>query len=141
VRALIAYGRRARIAVPVALAVFAVDQLAKLGAAAVHPSTYVLNPRTPSALGTAAVAVTMALVLTLPFRPALVASAIWAGGAAGNLFDAYLWPGGVPDFIRVSFIWGTWNPADAFIALGAFSLAVSLVAWLALGAIRPSPAV
>jgi Signal peptidase (SPase) II len=117
--------------------VFTVDQASKLVAAAVHPSTYVLNPRTPPLPGTLAVVGTMLLVLTLSFRPALAAAAVWAGGAAGNLVDAYAWPGGVPDFIRVSWIWGTWNLADAFIAIGAVALGMSLVTWLVLGGFRP----
>jgi lipoprotein signal peptidase len=119
--------------------VFAIDQASKLVAAAVHQSSYVLNSRTPPLLGTLAVAATMLLVLTLSFRPALAAAAVWAGGAAGNLVDAYLWPGGVPDFIRVSWIWGTWNLADAFITVGAVGLGLSLVAWLVRGGLRPSP--
>lgn len=130
--------KRLQLVFAISVTVFAIDQASKLVAAAVHPSTYVLNPRTPPLLGTLAVVATMLLVLTLSFRPALAAAAVWAGGAAGNLVDAYLWPGGVPDFIRVSWIWGTWNLADAFIAIGAFALGLSLVAWLVLGGFKPS---
>lgn len=132
------YARRGRLIAWIAGSVFCLDQAAKLGAAAVHPSTYVLNPRTPSLLGVLAVLATLALVVTLPFRPTAVAAAVWAGGAAGNLADAYVWPGGVPDFIRVGWFWGTWNPADGFIALGAAGLALSLAVWVAVGVYRPS---
>jgi lipoprotein signal peptidase len=127
---------RARLVLPVAAAVFAVDQASKLVAAAVHPASYVLNSRGPSGLGTAAVALTIALVLTLPSRAALVAAAVWAGGASGNLVDAYLWPGGVPDFLRVRWVLGTFNLADVFIFTGAVALGLSLAVWLLLGVVR-----
>jgi lipoprotein signal peptidase len=131
---------RLSLVLAISATVFAIDQASKLVAAAVQPANYVLNPRTPPLLGTLAVLATMLLVLTLSFRPALAAAAVWMGGAAGNLVDAYAWPGGVPDFVRVSWIWGTWNLADAFIAVGAFALGMSLVVWLVLGGVRPSDA-
>jgi lipoprotein signal peptidase len=128
--------QRGRLVVPVTAVVFAIDQGSKLIAAGIHPANYILNSRTPSMFGTLAVVVTMALVLTLPSRPALVAAGVWAGGAAGNLFDAYLWPGGVPDFIRVSWVFGTFNLADAFIFVGAVALGISLALWLFVGLVR-----
>lgn len=132
------YARRARWAVPFTAAVFAVDQGTKLAATAVHPSTFVLNGRQPSLWGTVAIVVTMVVVLGLPFTPATLASAVWAGGAAGNLLDAYFWPGGVPDFIRAAPFAGTWNLADAFIAAGVAGLGLALILWVAVAPWRLS---
>jgi lipoprotein signal peptidase len=122
------YTRRMMLLLAVGLVVFAVDQFSKVIASAVHPAHYVQNPSTEGAwwlpFGIAAVA------CTVPFRPFTVALALAIGGAAGNIFDVYFWPGGVPDFIYAPTIVdnGIWNLADAFIVVGTFLAAGTVFA-------------
>lgn len=121
---------RARIALLVAVPAFAVDQISKLVAAAVRPDSYVLNPTSLSMWWDVAVISVTVAVLLVPFRLLAIAAGLWLGGAAGNLFDAHVWPGGVPDFIRVGALRGTFNLADAFIAAGAAGMGILLLVWV-----------
>jgi lipoprotein signal peptidase len=126
--------RRIRLAVLVAVPVFAIDQASKLVAAAVHPDTYVLNSTSISIWWDLAAVTVAAAVLLVPFRPLAIAVGLWLGGAAGNLLDAHVWPGGVPDFIRVGGLRGTFNLADVFIAAGGAGLGTLLLVWVGVSA-------
>lgn len=114
----------------VAVPVFAIDQISKLVAAAVRPDTYVLNPTSLSVWWDLAVVSVTVAVLLVPFRLLAIALGLWLGGAAGNLLDAHVWPGGVPDFMRVGALGGTFNLADVFIAAGATGMGLLLVVWV-----------
>jgi hypothetical protein len=114
----------------VAVPAFAIDQISKLVAAAVRPDTYVLNPTSLSVWWDLAVILVAVAVLLVPFRLLAIAVGLWLGGAAGNLLDAHVWPGGVPDFIRVGALRGTFNLADVFIAAGAVGMGLLLVVWV-----------
>jgi lipoprotein signal peptidase len=113
----------------VAVTVLALDQSAKLVAAAVHPAGYALNPFLPGSVWpTFAFAL---LVCLLPYRPLAVMVGLCVGGASGNLLDHYLWPGGTPDFISVSWLFpeAIWNPADLLIMVGTLGVVVALLVW------------
>jgi signal peptidase (SPase) II len=118
----------------VAVPVFAIDQASKLVAAAVHPDNYVLNSTSISIWWDLAAVAVAAAVLLVPFRPLAIAVGLWLGGAAGNLLDAHVWPGGVPDFIRVGGLRGTFNLADVFIAAGGAGLGTLLLVWVGVSA-------
>jgi hypothetical protein len=53
------------------------------------------------------------------------------GGGLGNLLDHYLWPGGTPDFISVSWLFpdAIWNPADLLIVIGTIGVGLALLVW------------
>jgi lipoprotein signal peptidase len=111
----------------VALCAFTVDQGAKLVAAALHPHWYVLNPK-PHVGWWIPLAMALAVCL-LPGLRYAAAGGLWVGGAAGNVLDVYVWPGGVPDFIHTPWPHGIWNLADAFILLGAIALGALIAPW------------
>ena len=129
---------RARIAMLVAVPAFALDQISKLVAAAVRPDNYVLNTTSLSIWWDLAVVSVAAAVLLVPLRLLAIAVGLWLGGAAGNLLDAHVWPGGVPDFIRVGGLRGTFNLADVFIAIGAVGIGVLLLVWVWVSAFAPT---
>lgn len=118
----------------IAVPAFAIDQGSKLVAAAANPANYVHNSTSISFWWVFAVVSVAAAVLLVPFRPLAIAVGLWVGGAAGNVLDAQVWPGGVPDFIRVGGLRGTFNVADVFIALGAAGVGALLLVWVALSA-------
>jgi hypothetical protein len=106
-----------------------VDQTGKLVAAAVHPAGYAHNP---SLRGSAWPGLVLALaVLLLPYRPLAAAVGLSLGGASGNLLDHYLWPGGTPDFISVSWLLpdAVWNLADLLIVVGSVGIGLALLVW------------
>lgn len=125
---------RFQLALLVAVPVFAIDQGSKLVAAAVRPDNYVLNTTSISIWWDLAVVAVAAGVLLVPFRPLAIAVGVWVGGAAGNVLDAHVWPGGVPDFIRFGGLRGTFNLADVFIAAGAAAVGTLLLVWVAVSA-------
>lgn len=114
--------------------VFAIDQGSKLLAAALEPRNYTHNSTTISIWWDLAVVAVAVAVLLVPFRPLAVAIGFWVGGAAGNILDAHVWPGGVPDFIHLWPLRGTFNLADVFIAAGAAAVGVLLLVWVVLSA-------
>ena len=118
----------------VAVPAFAIDQGSKLIAAAIHPPNYVHNPTSISTWWVLAVVAVAAAVLLVPFRPLAIAVGLWVGGAAGNVLDAQVWPGGVPDFIRVGALRGTFNVADVFIGVGAAGVGALLFVWVVVSA-------
>jgi hypothetical protein len=111
---------RARLVVLVAVAVVAVDHLAKFGAAWLEPAGYLQNPE-PMVYDWAMLVPLVALLVPVRLTAALLG--LFLGGSGSNVADVYLWPGGVPDFIPV----GDWliNPADVAI----FSGISALMAW------------
>lgn len=108
---------RFRLILFIALTVLALDHAAKLGAAWLEPANYMHNPA-PMDYGW--VMLVPALALLFPSRVVAALFAILLGGAASNIVDVYVWPGGVPDFIPM----GDWvlNPADFAIYGGWFAL-------------------
>jgi len=121
------YAARLRVLAAVAAVFFAVDQISKLAATALDPRWYVQNPK-PHAGWWIPLAMALAVCL-LPGLRFAAAGGVWVGGAAGNVLDLYVWPGGVPDFIRTPWPHGIWNLADVFILLGAVLLACLIVPW------------
>ena len=122
-------GRRVRLLLVVAAAALVVDQTGKLVAAAVHPAGYVQNP---SLRGSVWPSLAFALaVLLLPYRPLVAAVGLSLGGTSGNLLDHYLWPGGTPDFISVSWLLpdAVWNLADLLIVVGTVGAVLALLVW------------
>ena len=122
-------GRRARLLLIVAGAALFCDQAAKLVAVAVHPAVYVHNPSLRFSVWPS-----FALVLVvclLPYRPLVAAIGVSLGGGLGNLLDHYLWPGGTPDFISVSWLFpdAVWNLADLLIVVGTVGAGVALLVW------------
>jgi lipoprotein signal peptidase len=67
----------------------------------------------------------------LPYRPLVAAVGLSLGGGLGNLLDHYLWPGGTPDFISVSWLLPdtVWNLADLLIVIGTIAAGLALLAW------------
>jgi lipoprotein signal peptidase len=65
----------------------------------------------------------------IPFRPIRICVALTVGGGLSNIADYYVWPGGIPDYIRVAWIDGTWNVADACIWVGAIGLGLIILTW------------
>ena len=120
----------------VAVPAFAIDQGSKLVAAALEPRNYVHNTTTISFWWDLAVVAVAVAVLLVPFRPLAIAVGLWLGGAAGNVLDSHVWPGGVPDFIRLRGVSGTFNVADVFIALGAAGVGALLLVWVVVSAHR-----
>jgi lipoprotein signal peptidase len=129
-------GRRLRLLLLVAVMALVLDQSAKLVAGAVHPAGYAQNP---SLLGSVWPTFAFALlVCLLPYRPLAVTVGLCVGGASGNLLDHYLWPGGTPDFISISWLFpdAVWNPADLLIVIGTLGVAVALLFWPLHAAVR-----
>jgi lipoprotein signal peptidase len=116
-----------RLLLVVAVAALVVDQAGKLVAAAVHPADYVQNPSLRFSVW-ASLALTICL---LPYRPLVAAVGLSLGGGLGNLLDHYLWPGGTPDFISVSWLFpdAIWNPADLLIVVGTVGAGLALLVW------------
>jgi hypothetical protein len=123
-RARTALAGRVRLVLLVALAVIAVDHVAKLGAAGLQPADYIHNP---SPLVYDWVMALPFLLLLIPSRVLAVLVAVGLGGAVSNTIDVYVWPGGVPDFILIG-DW-IWNPADFAIYGSSISLGLALVGW------------
>jgi hypothetical protein len=122
-------GRRIRLLLVVAVAALVSDQAGKLVAAAVHPADYVHNPSLRVSVWPG---LAMALgVFLLPYRPLVAAIGLSLGGGLGNLLDHYLWPGGTPDFISVSWLFpdAIWNPADLLIVIGTIGVGLALLVW------------
>jgi lipoprotein signal peptidase len=121
------YLARLRVLAVVGAVFFALDQISKLVAAALDPRWYVHNPK-PHAGWWIPIAMALAVCL-LPGRRFAAAGGLWVGGAAGNVLDLYVWPGGVPDFIHTPWPHGIWNLADLFILSGAVLLAGLILPW------------
>ena len=109
----------------VALAAFALDHATKL-ASTLLP-TYVTNPSRAAEFYLWLPIVTFVLGSLIPSTAVVVCLGLMLGGASANILDFYVWPGGVPDFIR-DFDGARFNVADVFIAaglLGAFICATT----------------
>jgi lipoprotein signal peptidase len=67
----------------------------------------------------------------VPFRPLVAAVGLSLGGGLGNLLDHYLWPGGTPDFISISWLLpdAVWNPADLLVVIGTVGIGLTLLVW------------
>lgn len=124
------YSRRLLLLACIAIGAFAVDQVSKVVAAEVRPEHYIQNPSTDGIWWLPIGAALLACVV--PFRPFTVALGLAVGGAAGNVFDVHVWPGGVPDFVYTPSLFENriWNLADAFIVVGiAAAVAAVFVIW------------
>jgi lipoprotein signal peptidase len=121
--------RRLRLLLMVVIGALVVDQAAKLAVTAFHPVGYAQNP---SLSGSVWPTLTVALaVCVAPYRPLVAAVGLSLGGGLGNLLDHYLWPGGTPDFISISWLLPdvVWNPADLLIVIGTVGIGVTLLVW------------
>ena len=118
-----------RLLLLVAVAALLIDQAGKLAAAAVHPAGYVQNPSLRFSVW-ASLALTLGACL-LPYRPLVAAVGLSLGGGLGNLLDHYLWPGGTPDFISVSWLFpdAIWNLGDLLIVVGTVGAGLALLVW------------
>jgi hypothetical protein len=127
---------RASLMAAAAVMALAVDFVSKEIVVALDPGTLLFNvsDRDVYGLGTAAILVAASsslLVCLLPMRVIAIGGGVALGGALGNLTSRHWWEqrGGSPDFIPFA-DGSTGNIADLFIAFGAFTMLIGVVAWL-----------
>ena len=119
-----------------AVLALAIDFVSKEIVVALDPHTLLFNVSDRDAFGLGAGAILLAassslLVCLLPLRVIAIGGGVALGGALGNLTSRHWWEhhGGSPDFIPFA-DGSTGNVADLFIALGAVTMLVGIVAWL-----------
>jgi lipoprotein signal peptidase len=119
-----------------AVIALAVDFASKEVAVALDVETLLFHVSDRDVFGLGASAILLAaasslLVCVLPLRVIALGAGAALGGALGNLTSRHWWEqrGGSPDFIPFA-DGSTGNPADLFIAVGAFTMLFGIVAWL-----------